>query len=62
MVCNTESLCTLARLAAPFLLLALLAAVGAGEEALTGGFMVASFLCYLLVPSLAFERRRMVRK
>lgn len=62
MVCNTGSLCTLARMAAPFVVLALLALLGAGEEALTGGFMVASFLFYLLFPTLALERRRLARK
>jgi hypothetical protein len=49
-------------MAAPFVVLALLALMGAGEEALTGGFMVASFLFYLLFPTLALERRRLARK
>ena len=62
MVCNTESLCTLAKMAAPFVVLGLLAAFGADDEALTGGFLVASFLFYLLVPTLALERRRVAGK
>jgi predicted MFS family arabinose efflux permease len=62
MVCNTESLCSLAKMAAPFVVLGLLAVMGADEEALTGGFLVASFLFYLVVPTLELERRRLTRK
>jgi|GEM_PF-5565134 len=62
MVCNTESLCSLAKMVAPFVVLGLLAVMGADEEALTGGFLVASFLFYLVVPTLELERRRLTRK
>ncbi len=62
MVCNTGSLCTLAKLVAPFVVLGLLAVLGAGEETQTGGFLVASFLFYLVVPTLELERRRLARK
>jgi hypothetical protein len=52
----------LAKMAAPFVVLGLLAVMGADEEALTGGFLVASFLFYLVVPTLELERRRLTRK
>ena len=39
-----------------------LAVLGVGEEAQTGGFLVASFLFYLVIPTLELERRRLARK
>ncbi len=52
----------LARMSAPFAVLAVLAGMDASEEALTGGFLVASFLFYLVVPTFDLERRRVTRK
>ncbi|MDX1592900.1 MAG: hypothetical protein R3298_01540 [Gammaproteobacteria bacterium] len=51
----------LARLSTPFAVLALLALVEADEESLTAGFLATAFLCYLVVPSLALGRERVVR-
>jgi hypothetical protein len=55
-------MCTLAKMVAPFVVLGLLAVLGVGEEAQTGGFLVASFLFYLVIPTLELERRRLARK
>jgi hypothetical protein len=50
-----------ALLIAPFAVMALMRLAGAGDEALSGGFLTAGFLCYLVIPTLALERRRHAR-
>jgi hypothetical protein len=58
---KTDPWVRIATLLAPFAVLAVLAAAGASDEAMSAGFLTAGFISYLVVPTLIFERRRLDR-